>query len=80
MPSHGPADGPVLEITEKGGQSAVPRINNVNMNGDHPVVLECEYRGNVYHSRYLYSNIPEPGSEVTLYVDRMDDRIGYVDC
>ena len=60
--------------------TAVRRINNVNMNGDHPVVVECEYRGNVYYSRYLYSNILEPGSEVTLYVDRMDDRIGYVDC
>ena len=54
-------------------------VNNVNMNGAHPVIVECEYQGNRYRSRYLYRNVPEVGSEVTVYIDRIDDRIGYVD-
>ena len=58
---------------------AIRNVNNVNMNGQHPVVLDCEYQGNIYHSRYLYRNVPEIGTEVTVYVDRMDDRIGFVD-
>ena len=57
----------------------VRTVNNVNINGRHPVVLDCEYQGNVYHSRYLYRDIPATGTEVTVYVDRIDDRIGYVD-
>ena len=57
----------------------VRNVDNVNMNGQHPVVLDCEYQGNVYHSRYLYRNVPEIGAEVTVYVDRLDDCIGYVD-
>ena len=54
-------------------------VNNVNMNGEHPVIVDWEYGGNVYHSRYLYRNVPDPGTEVTVYIDRMDDRIGFVD-
>jgi len=54
-------------------------VNNVNINGQHPVVLECEYQGNIYRSRYLYRNVPKTGTEITVYVDRIDDRIGYVD-
>ena len=57
----------------------VRNVNNVNMNGQHPVVLDCQYQGNVYHSRYLYRNVPEIGTEVTVYVDRIDERIGFVD-
>ena len=54
-------------------------IYNVNVGGNHPVVLECEYQGKIYHSRYLYRNVPEKGAEVQVYIDRIDDRIGYVD-
>ena len=54
-------------------------VKNVNINGEHPVILDCEVQGNVYHSRYLYRNIPEPGTEVTVYIDRIDDRVGFVD-
>ena len=57
----------------------VRSVNNVNMNGQHPVVLDCEYQGNIYHSRYLYRNIPEIGAKITVYVDRIDDRVGFVD-
>ena len=57
----------------------VRTVNNVNINGQHPFVLDCEYQGHVYHSRYLYRDIPVTGTEVTVYVDRIDDRIGYVD-
>lgn len=59
--------------------TGVRSVNNVSMNGRHPVVLECEYQGNVYRSRYLYRDVPETGSEVTVYIDRIDDRIGFVD-
>ena len=54
-------------------------IRNVNINGGHPVVLECAYQGTVYRSRYLYGNIPETGTDITVYIDRIDDRIGFVD-
>jgi len=57
----------------------VRSVNNVNINGQHPVVLDCEYQGNIYRSRYLYRNVPKTGTEITVYVDRIDDRIGYVD-
>ena len=59
--------------------TGVQTVYNVNMNGSHPAVLECEHQGKIYRSRYLYRNIPEIGSEVSVYIDRMDDRIGYVD-
>ena len=59
--------------------TGIRTVNNVNINGGHPVVLECEYQGNVYRSRYLYRDVPEKGSEITVYIDRMDDRIGFVD-
>ena len=57
----------------------VRNVNHVNMNGQHPVVLDCEYQGYVYHSCYLYRNVPETGTEVTVYVNRTDERIGFVD-
>ena len=63
----------------KAAVTGIRTVYNVNMNGNHPVVLECEYEGKIYHSRYLYRNIPEIGSEVSVYIDRMDDRIGYLD-
>lgn len=68
-----------------GGNAVTARVtdiraqNNVSINGQHPIVLDCEYRGNVYQSRYLYRNIPERGSEITVYIDRIDERIGFVD-
>ena len=58
---------------------SVRNINNVNMNGRHPAVLDCEYQGHIYHSRYLYRDVPETGTEITVYIDRMDDRVGFVD-
>ena len=57
----------------------IRNVNNVNMNGQHPAVLDCEYQGEIYHSRYLYRDVPETGTEVMVYIDRMDDRIGFVD-
>jgi hypothetical protein len=30
-------------------------------------------------SACVYRNVPEIGTEVTVYVDRIDDRIGFVD-
>ena len=59
--------------------TGVRNVNHVNVNGRHPVVLECEYQGNVYYSRYMYRDVPETGTEVTVYVDRIDERIGFVD-
>ena len=75
----------LLRRAYNGGYAVTARVTgirtiyNVSFNGDHPVVLECEYQGKIYQSRYLYRSIPEAGSEVTLYIDRIDDRIGYVD-
>ena len=59
--------------------TGVRTVKNVNINGGHPVMLECEYQGKIYLSRYLYRNVPKEGTEVTVYIDRMDDRIGFVD-
>ena len=59
--------------------AGIRTIGNVNVNGQHPVVLECVYQGRTYRSRYLYRDVPETGTEVTVYIDRMDDRVGFVD-
>lgn len=59
--------------------TSVKVVHNVNINGKHPSVVECAYQGNIYRSRYLYRDIPETGTEVTVYVDRSDERIGFVD-
>ncbi len=61
--------------------------NNVNMNGRHPVTVECRYDDpatgvtHIYHSRYLYIDV-EPllkDTEVPVYIDRNDDSVGFVD-
>ena len=60
---------------------------NVNMNGRHPVVVECHYTdpstgiAHVYFSRYLYTDVSDllKSDEVPVYIDRMDDSVGYVD-
>ena len=61
-------------------------IPNVNMNGRHPYVIECAYTDaygeeHLYQSRYLYSPPREDliGKTVPVYVDRMDESIGFVD-
>ena len=65
---------------------AVRVIPNVRMNGRHPVVIECAYTDaygeqRLYRSRYLYSVPKEDliGKTVPVYVDRMDESIGFVD-
>ncbi len=59
----------------------------VNMNGAHPVQVECHYIdpdtgvAHVYYSRYLYVNVAGllQGEEVPLYLDRMGSGAGFVD-
>jgi len=70
------------------GRIAGLRTNaRVNMNGSHPVVMEVHYEDpdtgtvHVYYSRYLYVHVEDilTGSEVPVYIDRGDDRVGFVD-
>ena len=65
---------------------AIKDIRNVNMNGRHPVVIECSYTDpygeeRIYRSRYIYSSLREDliGKMVPVYIDRMNDSIGFVD-
>ena len=65
---------------------AVREIRNVNMNGRHPAVIECSHTDpygeeRIYTSRYIYSSLREDliGKTVPVYIDRMNDHIGFVD-
>ncbi len=66
--------------------SAIREIQNVNMNGRHPAEIECSYidpygEEHIYRSRYIYSRLTEDliGQMVPVYIDRMNDKIGFVD-
>ena len=75
----------------EGGYKVMAKIagvksnNHVNMNGTHPVRVECHYTdgdvAHVYYSRYLYVNVADllTADEVPVYLDRMDDSVGFVD-
>ena len=64
----------------------IREIRSVNANGSHPVVIICSYTDSSgetheYQSRYIYRN---PGDQiinttVPVYIDRMDERTGFVD-
>ena len=65
---------------------AIKEIQSVNMNGRHPVVIECSYvdtygEEHIYRSRYIYSSLGEEliGKTVAVYVDRVNENIGFVD-
>ena len=67
--------------------TGVHEQRNVNMNGRSPTVVECHYTDpdtgivHVYHSRYLYTDLSDllQSDQVPVYIDRMDDRVGFVD-
>lgn len=70
------------------GRVAGCRVNNrVNVNGAHPFVVEVHYTDpdtgtvHVFFSRYLYANVEGllKGDEVPVYLDRGDERVGFVD-
>ena len=60
---------------------------NVNINGRCPCVVECHYTDpltgavHVYYSRYLYVDVEDllQSEQAPVYIDRMDDRVGFVD-
>lgn len=60
---------------------------NVNMNGMNPVVVECHYQDpssgvvHIYRSRYLYMHVDGllQSDQVPVYIDRMNEDIGFVD-
>ena len=59
----------------------------VNMMGSHPIMVEAHYTDpdtgvvHVYYSRYLYVNVSDllTSGEVPIYIDRNDNRVGFVD-
>ena len=83
----------LLRRAYEGGQSVSARITgvqaqtNVNINGRHPVTVECAYTDSsgvvhVYRSRYLYLASVEKlltSDTVPVYIDRMNDSVGFVD-
>lgn len=60
---------------------------NVNTGGTHPCVVECHYHNpdtgetHVYFSRYLYFDPTDmfTAQEVPVYLDRMNEKIAFVD-
>ena len=62
-------------------------VNSVNTNGSHPSIVECHYTDpatgtvHVFYSRYLFFNVDDllKAEEVPVYLDRMDQRFGFVD-
>ena len=83
----------LLRRAYEGGYSVMTQIagvntqKNVNTNGKNPSVVECHYTApatgvvHVYYSRYLYINVSDllQSDQVPVYIDRMNDRIGFVD-
>lgn len=63
-------------------------VENVSFhNGRHPCVVECHYTDpatgtiHVFYSRYLTVQVGDllQADEVPVYLDRMDQRVGFVD-
>lgn len=60
---------------------------NVNMNGRNPYQVEAHWTDpntgivHVYYSRYFYTNVADmlTSDEVPVYLDRMDNSVGFVD-
>ncbi len=67
--------------------AGVTAQNQVRVNGSSPLMLECHYRDpdtgvvHVYYSRYLYVDVTDmlQSDQVPVYIDRMNDRVGFVD-
>ena len=67
--------------------ASVNMQKNVNINGKNPYVVECHYTEpftgivHVYYSRYLYIDVGDllQSDQVPVYIDRMNDSIGFVD-
>lgn len=67
--------------------SGVKTQYNVNMNGRNPMMVECHYTdpdtgiAHIWYSRYLYTDVSDllTSDEVPVYIDRMDDSVGFVD-
>ena len=78
---------------DEGGYYVMAKISgfrsqeNVRVNRSTPQVLECHYTDpatgvvHVYHSRYLYTDVSDLllSDQVPVYLDRMDDRVAFVD-
>ncbi len=67
--------------------AGVQRKLNVNSGGSHPCVVECHYQNpdtgemHVFFSRYLYFDPTDmlTSDEVPVYLDRMNEKIAFVD-
>ena len=82
-----------LRRAYEGGYSVMAKIAGVNaqynvkINRTYPSVVECHYTDpdtgivHVYFSRYLYVSVDNllQSDQVPVYIDRTDDRIGFVD-
>ncbi len=83
----------LLRRAYEGGYSVMAQIagvsaqKDVNMHGKSPYVVECHYTDpatgvvHVYYSRYLAVDVNDllQADQVPVYIDRMDERIGFVD-
>ena len=83
----------LLRRAYEGGHYVMAQIaginaqQNVSRNGRYPIVVECHYTDpatgvvHVYYSRYLYVNVADllQSDQVPVYIDRMNDEIGFVD-
>ena len=67
------------------GKNAVEEVTYTN--GRHPCIVECHYTDpatgtvHVFYSRYLKVQVGDllKADEVPVYLDRMDQRVGFVD-
>ena len=67
------------------GKNAVETVTYTN--GRHPCIVECHYTDpatgtvHVFYSRYLKVQVGDllKADEVPVYLDRMDQRVGFVD-
>ena len=83
----------LLRRAYEGGYCVMAKIagigaqQNVKVNGSMPYVVECHYQDpatgvtHVYYSRYLYISVAGllKSDQVPVYIDRMNEKIGFVD-
>ncbi|MBQ6060457.1 MAG: hypothetical protein IJL36_03330 [Clostridia bacterium] len=78
-------EGGYFVMAKIAGKSAVENVSFHN--GRHPWVVECHYTDpatgtvHVFYSRYLNVQVMDllKSDEVPVYLDRMDQRVGFVD-
>jgi len=79
MQSDARETGKLIKANIKG----IIKVENVRRRGFHPEILEAEYEGRIFHSRYLkfteISKLKLANGTVNIYLNREDNNFYYID-